>query len=49
MDGFVLSVLEGRDLGSFVGYFDGTGYGMGGTCIGIGVWFSINDSKVDAI
>ena len=33
MDGFVLSVLEGRDLGSF----DGTGYGVGGPCVGLGV------------
>ena len=35
MDVFLISVLEGRYLGSFVGYFDGTGYDVGGTCVGL--------------
>ena len=35
MDGFVLSVLEGRDLGYFVGSSDDTRDDMGGPFVGI--------------
>ena len=35
MDSFVLSVLEERALGSFVGPFYGNGDEMGGPCVGI--------------
>ena len=37
MHSFVRSVLEGRELVYFVGYFNGTGYAIGGLCVGIGV------------
>ena len=47
MDDFVISVLEGREMGSFVGSFDGTGDDMGGPCVGIGVGGIINASDID--
>ena len=37
MDGFVLSVLEGRELGYVFGCFDETVDDVGGPFIGIGV------------
>ena len=46
MDGFVLSGLEGRDLGSFVGSFDGTGDEVGGPCVGLVLGGIINDSDI---
>ena len=35
MNGFLISVLELRELGSFVGYFYVTRYDVGGTCGGL--------------
>ena len=49
MDGFVLSVLEGRELGSFVGSFDGTGDDVGGPCVGLGVGGIMTASEIDAM
>ena len=48
----MLSVLEGRDIGSFVGSFGGAygdGYVVGGTCVGLGVGGITTSSEVDAI
>ena len=47
MYGFVLSVLEGIDQGYFFGSFDGTGYYVGGPCVGLGVGGIITDSDID--
>ena len=44
---FVLIVLEGRELGYFVGSFGGTGDDMGGTCVGLGVGGIMNASDID--
>ena len=49
MDVFVINVLEGRDLGQFVGYFDETGDDLGGTCLAFGVGGIITDSKIYAM
>ena len=49
MDGFLLSVLEGRELGSFVGSFDGTGDDVGGPCVGLGVGGIMTASDIDAM
>ena len=46
MDGFVLSGLEGRELRSLVGSFDGTGDEVGGPCVGIGVGGIITASDI---
>ena len=37
MDSFLLSVLEGRYMESFVGYFHGNEDEAGGTCVGLAV------------
>ena len=42
-------MLEGRELGSFVGYFNGTGDGVGGTCVVIVVGGIMNYSKIYTI
>ena len=49
MDSFVLGLLEGIYLGSFVGYFDGNVDGMGGPFVDIGVGVIMNASEIDAI
>ena len=49
MDGFALSGVEGRELGSFVGSFDGTGDEVSGSCVGLGVGGIITDSKIYAM
>ena len=49
MDGFVLSVLEVRELEYFVGYFDGAGDEVGGPCVGLGVGGIMNYSEIDAM
>ena len=49
MGGFVLSVLEGRELGSFVGSFYGTGDDMGGHFIGLGVGGIVTALEIDAM
>ena len=49
MDSFVLSVLEGRYLVSFVGYFDGTVYYIGGPCVCIVVGGVVTASEIDAM
>ena len=49
MDDFVLSVLEGREMGSFVGSFDGTGGDMCGPCVGIVVGGIMTASDIDDI
>ena len=46
MDGFVLSGLEGRELGYFVGSSYGTGDEVGGPCVGLGVGGIINTSDI---
>ena len=47
MDGFVLSVLEGRQLVYFVGYFDGNGDDVCGPCLGRVVGGIMNTSEID--
>ena len=47
MDGFVLSVLEGRELVYFVGYFDGNGDDVGGPCLSLVVGGIMNNSEID--
>ena len=49
MDGFLLSVLEGRELGYFFGYFDGTEDVVGGPCEGLRVGGIMTDSEIDAM
>ena len=49
MDGFLLSVLGGKYLGSFVGYFDGTGDDVGGSCVGLLVGGIMNASDIYAM
>ena len=46
MDGFVLSGLEGRELGYFVGSSYGTGDEVGGPCVGLGVGGIITASDI---
>ena len=47
MDGFVLSVLEGRELVYFACYFDGNGDDVGGPCLGLVVGGIMNTSEID--
>ena len=49
MDSFVISVLEGRVLGYFVGSFDRTVDDVGGNFVGIGAGGIITDSEIDAM
>ena len=49
---FLLSVLEGIDIGSFVGSFygtDGTGDDVDGPCVGLVVGGVLNSSEIYAI
>ena len=47
MDGFVTSVLEGIELGYFVGYFDGNRDDVSGTFLGLVVGDIMNTSEID--
>ena len=47
MDGFVLSVLEGRELVYFVGYFDGNRDDVSGTFLGLVVGGIMNTSEIN--
>ena len=47
MDGFVLSVLEGIELGYFVGYFDGNRDDVSGPFLGLVVGGIMNTSEID--
>ena len=49
MDVFLLNVLEGRELGYFVGSFYGTGDDIGDTCLCLLVGGIITDSEIYAI
>ena len=49
MAGLLPNVLEGRYLGSFVGSFDGTGYDVGGPCVGLLVEGIRADYDIDDI
>ena len=46
---FSLSVFEGRELGSFVVYFDGIGYDVGGRCIRLLVGGIMTASEKNAL
>jgi len=46
MDGFVLSWLEGKELGSLVSSFDGTGDEVGGSCVGLEVGGFMTGSEI---
>ena len=46
MDGFVLSVLEGIELGYFVGYFDGNRDDVSGPFLGLVVGGIMNTSEI---
>ena len=39
-------MLEGRELGYFVGSFDGTGDDVDGLCVGLGVGGIITASRI---
>ena len=47
--GFLLSVLAGRDLGYFVGSFEGTVNDVGVTCVGLLVGRIMTDSEIDSM
>ena len=49
MDGFILNVLEGRYLESFIGFFDGTGGDVGGPCVSILLGGIMTDYEIDAM
>ena len=46
VDGFLLNVLERRELGYFVGCFYGAGDDVGGPCVGLGVSVIMTDSEI---
>ena len=46
---FVIGVLEGRELGYFVGSFDGTGYGVDVPCVGLGLVGIVTASEIYAM
>ena len=45
----MVSLLEGRDLGSIAGYFDGTRDEVCGPCVGLGVGGIMTDFEIYAI
>ena len=47
--GFLLGTLERRDLGYFVGSFEGTVNVVVSTCVGLLVGRIMNSSEIDAI
>ena len=49
MGGFVLSVLEGIDMESCVGSFDGNVDDVGNHCVGLGVGGIMSASEIDDI
>ena len=49
MDYLLTRLLKGRKLGSFLGYFHGTGNDVGDPCIVIGVEGIVTASEIDVI
>ena len=47
--GFLLGTLERRDLGYFVGSFEGTVDDVGVTCVGLLVVRIMTDSEIDSM
>ena len=49
MDDFLIVMLEGRELGFFVGSFDGTGDDVGGPFVGLVVGGGMASSEIDSM